>query len=171
MSIYVTPGSEKLIPGYLSFILLIHPPLLILFVVFFVCNYFVHVREVAHACMIFVFTFKKLNLKLMPIAVLLNFDCGHASDYGLMKIDNTGRIVQFDEKPKGPDLKAMVVKFISLCCKHLLYPSLCLILVLILPLQQVDNTLLGLSMTDAVKYPYIASMGVYVFRADVLLQL
>jgi len=26
-----------------------------------------------------------------------------------MKIDNTGRIVQFAEKPKGPDLKAMVV--------------------------------------------------------------
>ena len=34
--------------------------------------------------------------------------CSRASDYGLMKIDNNGRIVQFAEKPKGPDLKAMV---------------------------------------------------------------
>ena len=31
-----------------------------------------------------------------------------ASDFGLMKIDDTGRIVSFSEKPKGDDLKAMV---------------------------------------------------------------
>lgn len=31
-----------------------------------------------------------------------------ASDYGLMKIDNMGRVAQFAEKPKGADLKAMV---------------------------------------------------------------
>lgn len=31
-----------------------------------------------------------------------------ASDYGLMKIDDKGRIVQFSEKPKGSNLKAMV---------------------------------------------------------------
>ncbi|KAG5222815.1 glucose-1-phosphate adenylyltransferase [Salix suchowensis] len=36
-------------------------------------------------------------------------DDSRASDYGLMKIDNNGRIVQFAEKPKGPDLKAMGV--------------------------------------------------------------
>ncbi|KAK4860470.1 hypothetical protein QYF36_024449 [Acer negundo] len=70
-------------------------------------------------------------------------DDSRASDFGLMKIDNTGRIVQFAEKPKGPDLKAM----------------------------QVDTTLLGLSAQDAAKSPYIASMGVYVFRTDVLLKL
>ncbi|KAG8632390.1 glucose-1-phosphate adenylyltransferase large subunit 1 [Manihot esculenta] len=66
-----------------------------------------------------------------------------ASDYGLMKIDNTGRIVQFAEKPKGDDLKAM----------------------------QVDTSVLGLSKQDASQFPYIASMGVYVFRTDVLLKL
>lgn len=66
-----------------------------------------------------------------------------ASDYGLMKIDQSGRIVQFAEKPKGPDLEAM----------------------------QVDTTVLGLSELDAMRYPYIASMGVYVFRTDVLLKL
>ncbi|KAM3695352.1 hypothetical protein ACB098_07G124600 [Castanea mollissima] len=66
-----------------------------------------------------------------------------ASDYGLVKIDGRGQIVQFAEKPKGADLKAM----------------------------QVDTTLLGLSPQDAIKFPYIASMGVYVFKTDVLLKL
>lgn len=70
-------------------------------------------------------------------------DDSRASDYGLMKIDGTGRIVQFAEKPKGNDLRAM----------------------------QVDTTLLGLSKADAAKLPYIASMGVYVFKTDVLLKL
>ncbi|KAK7840609.1 glucose-1-phosphate adenylyltransferase large subunit 1 [Quercus suber] len=66
-----------------------------------------------------------------------------ASDYGLVKIDGRGQIVQFAEKPKGAALKAM----------------------------QVDTTLLGLSPQDAVKFPYIASMGVYVFKTDILLKL
>ncbi|KAG2698569.1 hypothetical protein I3760_07G157000 [Carya illinoinensis] len=70
-------------------------------------------------------------------------DESRASDYGLIKIGNSGRITQFAEKPKGLDLKAM----------------------------QVDTTLLGLSEQDARKYPYIASMGVYVFKTDVLLKL
>lgn len=70
-------------------------------------------------------------------------DDSRASDYGLMKIDSTGRIIQFAEKPKGTDLKAM----------------------------QVDTTLLGLSKQEAMQFPYIASMGVYVFRTDVLLKL
>lgn len=34
--------------------------------------------------------------------------CSRASDYGLMKIDDTGRILHFAEKPKGSDLEAMV---------------------------------------------------------------
>lgn len=38
-------------------------------------------------------------------------------------------------------------------------------------LQQVDTSILGLSAKDAAKYPYIASMGVYVFKTDVLLKL
>ncbi|KAK2994148.1 hypothetical protein RJ640_020953 [Escallonia rubra] len=70
-------------------------------------------------------------------------DDSRASDYGLMKIDETGRIVHFAEKPKGNALKAM----------------------------QVDTSLLGLSGKDALKFPYIASMGVYVFRTEVLLKL
>lgn len=38
-------------------------------------------------------------------------------------------------------------------------------------MQKVDTTILGLSQLDAVKSPYIASMGVYVFKTDVLLNL
>lgn len=38
-------------------------------------------------------------------------------------------------------------------------------------LQQVDTSILGLSAQDAARYPYIASMGVYVFKTSVLLKL
>lgn len=41
----------------------------------------------------------------------------------------------------------------------------------ILILQQVDTSRLGLSPQDALNSPYIASMGVYVFKKDVLLKL
>ncbi|KAM1763770.1 hypothetical protein ACFX11_003080 [Malus domestica] len=66
-----------------------------------------------------------------------------ASDYGLVKIDSRGKIIQFAEKPRGADLKAM----------------------------QADTKLLGLSPQDARKSPYVASMGVYVFKTEVLLNL
>ncbi|KAI4336860.1 hypothetical protein L6164_015337 [Bauhinia variegata] len=73
----------------------------------------------------------------------LPIDKSRASDYGLMKIDNTGQILEFAEKPKGSDLEAM----------------------------QVDTTVLGLSAQEARENPYIASMGVYVFRIETLLKL
>ncbi|KAF6171226.1 hypothetical protein GIB67_001941 [Kingdonia uniflora] len=73
----------------------------------------------------------------------LPMDGSRASDFGLMKIDKTGRIRQFLEKPKGEDLKSM----------------------------QVDTSILGLSRDDAKRFPYIASMGLYVFKTDVLLDL
>ncbi|KAK3436644.1 hypothetical protein EUGRSUZ_L00275 [Eucalyptus grandis] len=63
--------------------------------------------------------------------------------YRTLKISSTGRIIQFAGKPKGNELKAV----------------------------QVDSTLLGLSKQDAVNLPYIALMGVYVFKSDVLLKL
>ncbi|KAL9663017.1 hypothetical protein QQ045_027854 [Rhodiola kirilowii] len=66
-----------------------------------------------------------------------------ASDFGLMKIDSRGRIIQFSEKPRGPDLKLM----------------------------EADTTRIGLSPQEASQKPYIASMGVYVFKTDVLLKL
>lgn len=63
-----------------------------------------------------------------------------ASAFGLMKIDGTGKIVEFAEKPKGDALKAM----------------------------QVDTTVLGLDAPTAQQKPYIASMGIYVCKASAL---
>ncbi|XP_078156695.1 uncharacterized protein LOC144552588 isoform X1 [Carex rostrata] len=37
----------------------------------------------------------------------LPLDNSRASDFGLMKIDCTGRVISFSEKPMGDDLKAM----------------------------------------------------------------
>src|ERR1043165_5006187 len=68
---------------------------------------------------------------------------GPASEFGLLKTDETGRIVEFKEKPKGDELLSM----------------------------QVDTTQLGLDANEAQRRPYLASMGIYVFKYDVLEQL
>jgi glucose-1-phosphate adenylyltransferase len=68
-------------------------------------------------------------------------DDERASDFGLMKIDSTGRIIEFSEKPEGDALKAM----------------------------QVDTTILGLTAAEAAASPYIASMGIYVFKKSALI--
>jgi glucose-1-phosphate adenylyltransferase len=70
-------------------------------------------------------------------------DEARASDFGLIKIDDNGRIVSFSEKPKGEALKQM----------------------------QVDTTTLGLTPEAAQQNPYIASMGIYVFKPEVLAEL
>lgn len=41
----------------------------------------------------------------------LPMDEARATAFGLMKIDDSGRIVEFAEKPKGDALKAMQVRF------------------------------------------------------------
>ena len=61
-----------------------------------------------------------------------------ASEFGLLKTDETGRIVEFKEKPKGDALSSM----------------------------QVDTTQFGLDGQDAQRRPYLASMGIYVFKYD-----
>lgn len=66
-----------------------------------------------------------------------------ASAFGLMKIDGNGRILEFAEKPKGDALQAM----------------------------KVDTTVLGLDAERAKEKPYIASMGIYVIKADALRKL
>ncbi|KAG6575007.1 Glucose-1-phosphate adenylyltransferase large subunit 1, chloroplastic, partial [Cucurbita argyrosperma subsp. sororia] len=78
-----------------------------------------------------------ITLSCIPI------DDRRASDFGLMKIDNSGRVLSFSEKPRGKDLKAM----------------------------EVDTTVLGLSKDEALRKPYIASMGVYVFKKEILLNI
>ena len=78
-----------------------------------------------------------ITLSVVPM------DEKRASDFGLMKIDDKGRVIDFSEKPKGDALKKM----------------------------QVDTTILGLSPEQAKQTPYIASMGIYVFKKDVLTHL
>jgi glucose-1-phosphate adenylyltransferase len=75
-----------------------------------------------------------ITLSVVPV------DEHRASDFGLMKIDKTGRVISFSEKPKGDALKAM----------------------------RVDTTVLGLPAKKAKELPYIASMGIYVFEKRVL---
>jgi glucose-1-phosphate adenylyltransferase len=70
-------------------------------------------------------------------------DARRASDFGLMKIDDAGRVIDFSEKPKGDALKAM----------------------------QVDTTVLGLTPAQAQESPYIASMGIYVFSKAAMIKL
>lgn len=64
--------------------------------------------------------FRLMKVSYTPIYWLfffgsaLHYSCSRASDFGLMKIDSTGRVIQFAEKPKGSELKAMVVQLILL---------------------------------------------------------
>ncbi|KAF4360051.1 hypothetical protein G4B88_025812 [Cannabis sativa] len=93
----------------------------------------------------------------------LPMDEERATAFGLMKIDDEGRIVEFAEKPKGEQLKAM--KASSVCCLF----EQCE-LVTLLP-WQVDTTILGLDDKRAKEMPYIASMGIYVVSKDVMINL
>jgi glucose-1-phosphate adenylyltransferase len=68
--------------------------------------------------------------------------CGprEASEFGLLKTDDDGRIIEFSEKPKGDALEVM----------------------------RVDTARFGLSPEEAVLRPYLASMGIYVFNYQYL---
>jgi glucose-1-phosphate adenylyltransferase len=59
-----------------------------------------------------------------------------AEEFGLLKADATGRITEFREKPKGAALEEM----------------------------RVDTTAFGLSAEEAARRPFLASMGIYVFK-------
>ena len=61
-----------------------------------------------------------------------------ASEFGLLKTDHDGRIVEFKEKPKGEALETM----------------------------RVDPSAFGLSPEEAAARPFLASMGIYVFKYD-----
>ena len=78
-----------------------------------------------------------ITLSVIPM------DDRRASDFGLMKINQAGRVIDFSEKPKGEALAQM----------------------------RVDTTILGLTPEQAQLQPYIASMGIYVFKKDVLIKL
>jgi len=73
----------------------------------------------------------------------LPVDAAQAEGFGLMHTNEHGRIREFREKPKGEELKAMWV----------------------------DTSRMGLSADEALKRPYLASMGIYVFSRDTLFDL
>ncbi|MEY4430278.1 MAG: hypothetical protein RLZZ533_214 [Cyanobacteriota bacterium] len=73
----------------------------------------------------------------------LPVDAEQAEGFGLMHTNDHGRIQEFREKPKGEALKAMWV----------------------------DTSRLGLNADEALKRPYLASMGIYVFSRDTLFDL
>jgi glucose-1-phosphate adenylyltransferase len=71
--------------------------------------------------------------------------CGseQAEGLGLLKAEETGKIVEFKEKPKGEALRSM----------------------------RVDTSRFGLSQAQAEIRPYLASMGIYVFNYEKLVEL
>lgn len=66
-----------------------------------------------------------------------------AEEFGLLKVESTGRILEFREKPKGEALEEM----------------------------RVDTTAFGLSAEESARRPFLASMGIYVFDYKRLEQL
>jgi glucose-1-phosphate adenylyltransferase len=70
-------------------------------------------------------------------------DAAAATDFGLLKTDSAGRIIEFKEKPKGDELESM----------------------------RVDTSSLGLNAEEARERPFLASMGIYVFKFDQLKQM
>ena len=78
-----------------------------------------------------------VTLSVIPVAE------AQASAFGLMKIDELGRVIDFKEKPEGEELRSM----------------------------QVDTQSMGLDAEKAKTMPYIASMGIYVFRREALAEM
>jgi len=66
-----------------------------------------------------------------------------AQGFGLLKTDRNGRIVEFKEKPKGDDLEEM----------------------------RVDTTQFGLTEAESRSRPFLASMGIYIFNYERLVEL
>ncbi|MFN0278598.1 MAG: glucose-1-phosphate adenylyltransferase [Pyrinomonadaceae bacterium] len=66
-----------------------------------------------------------------------------AGEFGLLKTDTDGKIIEFKEKPKGDDLESM----------------------------RVDTTNFGLNADEAGTRPFLASMGIYVFNYDRMVEL
>lgn len=66
-----------------------------------------------------------------------------AEEFGLLKTDEDGRIIEFKEKPKGDALEAM----------------------------KVDTTRFGLTDEESLERPFLASMGIYVFNYEKLITL
>jgi glucose-1-phosphate adenylyltransferase len=66
-----------------------------------------------------------------------------AGEFGLLKTDADGKVIEFKEKPKGEELESM----------------------------RVDTTNFGLTAEESANRPYLASMGIYVFNYNRLVEL
>ncbi len=66
-----------------------------------------------------------------------------AQEFGLLKTDENGKIIEFKEKPKGDALESM----------------------------RVDTTRFGLTEQESENRPFLASMGIYVFNYEKLVEL
>lgn len=89
------------------------------------------------------FVAKHRETKAAITIAALPCDEKRASAFGLMKIDQEGKVIEFAEKPTGDALRAM----------------------------KVDTTVLGVDPETAKTSPYIASMGIYVISAAALREL
>lgn len=78
-----------------------------------------------------------ITLAVLPV------EPAKASDFGLVRVDGSGKVMEFREKPAGASLDAM----------------------------RVDTGTMGLSSREAQRKPFVASMGIYVFKHRVLLDL
>ncbi len=70
-------------------------------------------------------------------------DARDAEGFGLLKTDENGRIIEFKEKPKDDALESM----------------------------RVDTTRFGLTEEESAKRPFLASMGIYIFKYKYLVEL
>src|SRR5688572_28157526 len=84
------------------------------------------------------FVDRHLEKKADVTISVVPFPREQAEEFGLLKADESGRIVEFSEKPKGEALEAM----------------------------RVDTTAFGLSPEEAERKPFLASMGIYVFNFE-----
>lgn len=66
-----------------------------------------------------------------------------AEGFGILKTNSIGKIIEFKEKPKGAELESM----------------------------RVDTTSFGLTAAESEQRPYLASMGIYVFDYEKLIEL
>ncbi|MBI1805456.1 MAG: glucose-1-phosphate adenylyltransferase [Ignavibacteria bacterium] len=82
-------------------------------------------------------THADVTLSVVPV------DEERATHFGLMKVNEKNRVIDFKEKPTGAGLSSM----------------------------KVDTRRLGLEPEAAARSPYLASMGIYIFKRDVLIEL
>ncbi|HEX8180327.1 MAG TPA: glucose-1-phosphate adenylyltransferase [Pyrinomonadaceae bacterium] len=89
------------------------------------------------------FLARHIETKADVTVSVIPFGRAAAEEFGLLKADESGRITEFREKPKGAALEEM----------------------------RVDTTAFGLSAEEAASRPFLASMGIYVFNYKRLVEL